>query len=295
LEDWENARTLLKFLKIFYMVTLRFSGSLHVTSNSFFNELIYMHTNLLQLCKSRDNILSGMAMNMMLKFEKYWGCEANQNFLLYMANVLNPRLKLKYVKFCFGELYDYDKAQLLTKKVKDNLVSLYEFYLKADEVVEDNRHTQDVDDAIDDIKVDVNTLARFKRHLQEEDNMENRNEVERYLIDGCEDPNNGKLDILCWWKIKASKYKILSKVAQHVLAIPISTMASESAFSTGGRILDQFRSSLSPATVQPLICCQNWLHHRPIPTDDGTLINDFETYENLEGCNFSYKLTHFIL
>jgi hypothetical protein len=254
-----------------------------------------MHTNLLQLYKSRDNILSGMAINMMLKFEKYWGCEANQNFLLYVANVLDPRLKLKYVKFCFGELYDYDKAQLLTKKVKDNLVSLYEFYLKADEVVEDNRHTQDVDDAIDNIEVDVNTLARFKRHLQEEDNMENRNKVERYLIDGCKDPNDDKLDILCWWKINASKYKILSKVAQHVLAIPISTVASESAFSTGGRILDQFQSSLSPATVQALICCQNWLHHGPIPTDDGTLINDFETYENLEGGNFSYKLTHFIL
>jgi hypothetical protein len=77
LEDWESARTLMKFLKIFYMVTLRFFGSLHVTSNSFFNELIYMHTNLLSLCKNKDNLLSGMTMNMMLKFEKYWGCEAN--------------------------------------------------------------------------------------------------------------------------------------------------------------------------------------------------------------------------
>jgi len=192
LEDWENARTLLKFLKIFYMVTLKFSGSLHVTSNSFFNELIYMHANLLQLCKSRDNLLSGMAMNMMSKFEKYWGCGANHNFLLYVANVLDPCLKLKYVKFCFGELYDYDKAQSLTKKVRDNLVSLYEFYLKADEVVDDNKHKQDVNDTIDDMEVDVNTLARFKRHLLEEDSVENRNEVERYLVDGCEDPNDDK-------------------------------------------------------------------------------------------------------
>jgi len=214
-----------------------------------------MNTNLLQLCKNRDNLLSGMAMNMMSKFEKYWGCEANQNFLLYVANVLDPRLKLKYVKFCFDELYDYDKAQLLTKEVKDHLVSLYEFYLKADEVVDDNRHKQDVNDAIDDMEIDVNTLARFKRHLQEEESVENRNEVERYLVDGCEDPNDDKLDILGWWKINASKYKILSKVAQHVLAIPISTLASESAFSTGGRTLDQFRSSLSLATVQTLICC----------------------------------------
>jgi hypothetical protein len=124
------------------------------------------------------------------------GCEVNQNILLYVANVLGPRPKLKYVKFCFGELYDYGKTQLLTQKVKDNLVSLYEFYLKAEEVVDDNGHKQDVNDVIDDMEVDVNTLARFKRHLQEEDSMENKNVVERYLVDGCEDPNDDKLDIL---------------------------------------------------------------------------------------------------
>ena len=112
MEDWEKGRILVKFLKIFYTVTLKFSGSLHVTSNSFFNELIYMHTNLLILCKSRDNILSGMTMKMMLKFEKYWGYDANQNFILYVANFLDPCFKLKYVKFCFGELYVITKHKI---------------------------------------------------------------------------------------------------------------------------------------------------------------------------------------
>jgi hypothetical protein len=41
-----------------------------------------MHTNWLQLCKSKNNLLSGIAMNMMLKFEKYWGCEVNQIFFI---------------------------------------------------------------------------------------------------------------------------------------------------------------------------------------------------------------------
>jgi hypothetical protein len=288
-DDWGNGRILVKFLKIFYTVTLKFSGSLHVTSNSFFNELIYMHSNLSKLCKSRDNILSGMAMKMMLKFEKYWGYDANQNFILYVANVLDPRFKLKYVEFCFGELYDFHQARDLTTKVKDHLVGLYEFYLRADEVKDVNRHIYDVNDVdCNDTDVNVNTFARFKRHLQKEESVENKNEVERYLNDGCEDPDDEKLDILGWWKVNGSKYKILSKVAQHVLAIPVSTVASESSFSTGGRILDQFRSSLSPATVQALVCCQNWLHHGEIPIDITTLIDDYEKYEKLESGYFSY-------
>jgi hypothetical protein len=55
-------------------------------------------------------------------------------------------------------------------------------------------------------------------------------------------------DILGWWKVNGIKYPILAEIARDVLAIPISTVASESAFSTGGRVLDCFRSSLSSLT-----------------------------------------------
>jgi hypothetical protein len=40
---------------------------------------------------------------------------------------------------------------------------------------------------------------------------------------------------------------------------PVSTVASESAFSTSGRILDSFRSCLNPEMVEALIWAQNWL------------------------------------
>ena len=43
------------------------------------------------------------------------------------------------------------------------------------------------------------------------------------------------------------------------MAIPVSTAAFELAFSTGGRVLDPFRSSLAPKTMAALICAQNWL------------------------------------
>ena len=69
--------------------------------------------------------------------------------------------------------------------------------------------------------------------------------------------NREGFDILAWWKVNSTRYVILSEVARDVIAIPVSTVASESAFSTGGRVLDPFRSSLAPKTVDALICAQN--------------------------------------
>ncbi|CAN1312021.1 Zinc finger BED domain-containing protein RICESLEEPER 2 [Linum perenne] len=48
-------------------------------------------------------------------------------------------------------------------------------------------------------------------------------------------------------------------MARDVLAVPISSVASESAFSTGERVLSNFRSSLTPAIVEALICAEDWL------------------------------------
>jgi hypothetical protein len=48
-------------------------------------------------------------------------------------------------------------------------------------------------------------------------------------------------------------------LAKDVLAVPASTVPSEYAFSTGGRIIDLLRCSLSTDTVEALICSQSWL------------------------------------
>ena len=51
----------------------------------------------------------------------------------------------------------------------------------------------------------------------------------------------------------------MSKLARDILCVLVLTVASESAFSLGGRILDQFRSSLSPQIVEALVCTKDWL------------------------------------
>lgn len=46
-------------------------------------------------------------------------------------------------------------------------------------------------------------------------------------------------------------------MARDILTIPISTVSSESAFSTEGRVLDPYHSSLKAETIEALICTQN--------------------------------------
>ncbi|KAK8941211.1 hypothetical protein KSP39_PZI009971 [Platanthera zijinensis] len=89
-------------------------------------------------------------------------------------------------------------------------------------------------------------------------------------------------DILNWWKVNSTRFPILSEIARDVLAIPISTVASESAFSTGGRILDPFRSSLAPKTVEALVCCRDWLRCKTSLNEIEEMMIDTEKYEELD-------------
>ena len=68
-------------------------------------------------------------------------------------------------------------------------------------------------------------------------------------------------DILGRWKLEGTRYPTLRQIAQDILAIPITTVASESAFSTSGRILSEHRSHLTPKMLEALMCGQSWLHH----------------------------------
>jgi hypothetical protein len=109
-----------------------------------------------------------------------------------------------------------------------------------------------------------------------------RTEIERYFAEDVEPPSKS-FDALMWWKINSSKFPVLADVARDVLAIPITTVASESAFSTGGRVIDPFWSSLAPKTMEVLICTQNWLRSSCVSENDELDLPSFEDED-------SYKL-----
>ena len=47
-------------------------------------------------------------------------------------------------------------------------------------------------------------------------------------------------------------------MARDILAIPITTVASEATFSAGSRVIDTYRVSLATEIVQTLLCGGDW-------------------------------------
>ena len=48
-------------------------------------------------------------------------------------------------------------------------------------------------------------------------------------------------------------------IVRDIYAILVSTVASELAFSTSGRVVSKHRSRLHPDTLEVLMCAQSWL------------------------------------
>ena len=72
--------------------------------------------------------------------------------------------------------------------------------------------------------------------------------------------NGPNWDILGWWRLTGiKKYPQLAKMAKDILSIQATSVASESQFSTSGRVVDDYRSSLDPKTVRILMLLQSWL------------------------------------
>uniref|UniRef100_A0A1D1YIR7 Putative AC transposase n=2 Tax=Anthurium amnicola TaxID=1678845 RepID=A0A1D1YIR7_9ARAE len=99
-------------------------------------------------------------------------------------------------------------------------------------------------------------------------NQQTKCELDQYLEESLV-PRIQGFEILSWWKLNDLKYPTLSKLARDVLAIPMSIVPMGSMFSTGSgsRLLDEYRSSLQPETVEALFCSKDWLQYVPTMAD----------------------------
>ncbi|XP_023742254.1 zinc finger BED domain-containing protein RICESLEEPER 2-like [Lactuca sativa] len=119
------------------------------------------------------------------------------------------------------------------KKLKATLTGIYDFYLEKDHMharssYSNNNHNKRK--VNENLSIQEKRMLKYKAHLEDEKPGE-MSKLERYSSDNQE-PSYESFDLLDWWKTNEAKYKILEKITWDVLAVPVSTVALESAFST---------------------------------------------------------------
>ena len=251
-EQWERADALCRLLEVFNDATNLVSGSYYPTSNLYFHQMWKIKLTLEKEASEVGDDIMKLLKGMAQKFNKYWKVSYVS---LCIPVIFDPRYKLKFIDFLFTRSFPRLAHKRIgrVKRLVQELFSEYSAELKDVNVDSIQHHevAHEVPAAAND------PWAAWDQQLTMDLQAQVSTELDRYLNENPI-PDFEEFDILIWWMGNTSKYPILARIAKDVLAIPASTVASESAFSTGKRIINDFRSSLAPETVEALICLQDW-------------------------------------
>ncbi|XP_047049261.1 zinc finger BED domain-containing protein RICESLEEPER 2-like [Lolium rigidum] len=259
--DWKHARKFTKFLKHLYRLTCRVSETKDVNSHMLFRHVAGINQRLIRFCDGDDNTFKPVAIKLKEKYIKYWGDPEEMNMLIFVAAILDPRNKQsEHLKIPVLLTYGETRGEQVLKKANQTLHSLFEEYKCMYEQVGsqgDGSETQPSCSSRSKVNYFFSLWQEKERKAAAAAAAaDGRTELERYISEEVECDDDG-FDILLWWKYRRHQFPILSRMARDILAIHMPTVSCESAFSTGGCVLDDFRSSLPPLVVQSLICAQD--------------------------------------
>uniref|UniRef100_A0A151UIF2 AC9 transposase n=1 Tax=Cajanus cajan TaxID=3821 RepID=A0A151UIF2_CAJCA len=187
--------------------------------------------------KSDDPIIKNMALNMMNKFSKYWDHYCD---IIAIGAILDPRMKFEAIWFCYSKIGPStceEKINIL----KEKMYKLFEEYVKL--------HSNESNTSSSQISPSTH-IASFTNDEQVMDAFDvNEENLDLKFFD--------KLDVLSYWRDRRDRYPNLSKIACDMFSIPITTVASESAFSFDSRVLTKYCSSILPEIIEALFLTQN--------------------------------------
>uniref|UniRef100_J3N883 HAT C-terminal dimerisation domain-containing protein n=1 Tax=Oryza brachyantha TaxID=4533 RepID=J3N883_ORYBR len=246
--EWGMARKLCSMLQVFHKATVLVSGSKYPTANLYFHQIWEVKKMLEIECLNSHHVIASMVCQMTQKLEKYW----NLSFLkICIPVILDPRFKLSFLEYRLKQGLERMEADEYLKKIETTIRELFTEYSSKMGNLEGS-------DVVDLIVDGSNPWSDWGKHVNAHKRSREK-ELDKYLEEEVVSIGDDDFDILQYWKIFSTKYPVLAQMARDVLAIPASTVPTESAFSTGGRVISDYRSSLHGETVQALICLQDWI------------------------------------
>ncbi|KAL4556899.1 hypothetical protein LXL04_035065 [Taraxacum kok-saghyz] len=218
-----------------------------------------------------------MIPDMHAKYDKYWGSIEHLNNYTCFAVLLDPCYKERFLSYVFGKMLENTvtednhlssstiKLRVLsvTLDVVRKMENLFKTYEEKYVNLGSSRKVKEVvscvveNDFLDEFLVGQGSTSIF----------------ERAKSDFCSRFRHTRLA-----EKNGLRFPIVARMTKDILAIQISTMTSESAFSTSGQILDEYQTYLSTPIVEALVCIQDWIRksRKPIIDNDENILKDDE-------------------
>ncbi|RVW49143.1 putative AC transposase [Vitis vinifera] len=256
-EEWNMAKEICGRLKLFYNITELFSGRNYPTANTFFIKVCEIKEALYDWLICSNDVVKTMASSMLQKFDKYWsGC----HIVMAIAAIFDPRYKIKILEFYFPLMYGFEASNEIEKIRGMCYELLSEYQSKSNLGQKTSSYGTSSGSTLLELNYDEqDPLSKFDLFVHSTiGESHTKSELDYYLEESIL-PRNSNFDVLSWWKTNGIKYPTLQMIVRDIYAIPVSKVASESAFGMGGRVVSKHRSRLHPDTLEALMCAQSWL------------------------------------
>ncbi|CAN0846186.1 Putative AC transposase [Linum grandiflorum] len=217
--------------------------------SKFFPKVCELRLRLLEWLGDPNPMIVSMAEKMWNKFAKYWD---DIHLLLVVAVVLDPRYKLDLVEY-YATRFGIDSTDLVAERVKSVVADLVMEYQR--------KSPKNTSVSLTCAPSSSSTDLDFDRYVRQRKKIKTfvvTTELDHYLAEDVH-PRTEDFDLLGWWKFSGAKCPILQDITRDLLVVPVTSVASESAFSSGGRLLDPHRSRLLPATVEAMMVLRSWI------------------------------------
>ena len=265
--EWNIYKKIRPILGEMAGATTAFSGSVYPTANVFYPYILKVKIALLKAKNSDDPYLKEMGAAMLDKFDKYW---EEKNNVMVIATILDPKFKMRYIQFYFNGLYGPTRCEQEVADIKKELEELYKKHELEQRRKIGGSNSLSTTQSASSSKETTSSVAclvssEFQSFLESSVSESSKSELLIYLDEANHSLNDKNFNLLQYWKVNALRFHVVSSMAKKFLAVPASSVSSESTFSCGGRILDDYRSSLKPATVQALVCASSWIRGSKSP------------------------------
>ncbi|KAI7948622.1 hypothetical protein MJO29_010287 [Puccinia striiformis f. sp. tritici] len=254
-DEWEEISTMREFLAAFFKATQKLGMTRFPTAHSIYKTMKQIDKQLDDGTTNRLAHIVDLIKPMQAKYDKYW---TKMEEFAEINIIFDPRCKLAIIEFMLIKEVSKEEATQRLDKIKSNLYRLYAEFTRTqtpnpEQVVPAPKAKAKTVEATD------NDFNRFLATKNPHQDLSATGELDLYLQDPPAGIASGQFDILKWWSVHKLRFPMLAKLAKMMLMTPATSIASESAFLTSGRVLGDFRTRMAANTLEALVCAQDWI------------------------------------